>query len=67
MVVEPMYFLKSGGGHLNTNTVNHAIGTRFSGGDVPRACWDGGFLLGGGYHPDGPYPYLRARVAVVAF
>lgn len=66
-VLEPMYFLKSGGSHLNRNTVNHAIGSRFSDGGVPRAGWSDEFCLGRGYRPDGAFPGLRARVAVVTF
>lgn len=67
-VLEPMYFLKSGGRrHLNEKTVNHAIGSRFSDGLVPFASWRGGFYLGGGSPPGGADPRLRARVAVVTF
>lgn len=66
-VLEPMFFLKSGGNHLNRKTVNHAIGSRFSGRDVPSAGWSGKFCLGDGYRPGRAYPDLRARVAVVTF
>lgn len=66
-VLQPMYFLKSGGSHLNRETVNHAIGSRFSDRDVPCANWDDRFCLDYGYHPDDAYPYLRTRVAVVTF
>lgn len=66
-VLEPMYFLKSGGSHLNQETVNYAIGSRFSGGGIPGACWSGEFCLSSGYHPAYAFPSLRARVAVVTF
>lgn len=66
-VLQTMYFLKSGGNHLNKNTVNHAIGSRFSDRNVPCACWYGKFFLGFGFHPDYACPSLRARVAVVTF
>lgn len=68
MMLEPMYFLlKSGGRHLNEKTVNHAIGTRFSGGRVPDADWSGKFYLDNGYRLGDASPLLRARVAVVTF
>ena len=66
-VLEPMYFLKSGGRHLNEATVNHAIGSRFADGSVPDVLWGGKFYVSVGYHPDGAHPTLRARVAVVTF
>lgn len=66
-VLEPMYFLKSGGNHLNQETVNHAIGSRFSGGLIPDAYWLGEFYLRNGSHAAYAYPSLRARVAVVTF
>lgn len=66
-VLEPMYFLKSGGDHLNKTTVNHAIGSRFADGDVPDAHWHGKFYLYGGFRPDVADPVLRTRVAVVTF
>lgn len=67
IVLEPMYFLKSGGGHLNQKTVNHATGSRFAGGNVPHAGWLGGFYLFSGYHPGGAGPGLRTRVAELTF
>ncbi|PIQ68114.1 MAG: hypothetical protein COV91_05775 [Candidatus Taylorbacteria bacterium CG11_big_fil_rev_8_21_14_0_20_46_11] len=67
-VLEPMFFLKSSGNHLNRSTVNHAIGGRFSDGDVPGTRWcDDKFCLDYGYPPGLAYPGLRARVAVVTF
>lgn len=66
-VLEPMYFLKSGGRHLNETTVNHAIGSRFADGDVPLVRWFGWFDVSRGYHPDRAHPHLLARVAVVTF
>lgn len=66
-VLEPMYFLKSGGRHLNENTVNHAIGSRFSDGGVPVADWRGEFYLDDGCHPGCAGLGLRSRVAVVTF
>ncbi|KKW10366.1 MAG: hypothetical protein UY50_C0036G0004 [Parcubacteria group bacterium GW2011_GWA2_49_9] len=66
-VLEPMFFLKSGGSHLNTRTVNHAIGSPFSDGRIPGASWVGRFYLFSGYLPDSAHPNLRARVAVVHF
>lgn len=66
-VLEPMYFLKSGGGHLNRETANLAIGSRFFDGNVPNANWCGEFSLRCGYHPDFTSSYLRTRVAVVTF
>lgn len=66
-VLEPLYFLKSGGNHLNRETVNHAVGSRFSGGYTPSADWYDKFSLYYGYHPGRAYPNLRARVAVVIF
>lgn len=66
-VLEPMYFLKSGGNHLNQETVNHAIGSRVSGGRIPGADWSGVFSLNLGCRADDANPGLRTRVAVVTF
>ncbi|HEY4499409.1 MAG TPA: hypothetical protein VJH94_05135 [Candidatus Paceibacterota bacterium] len=66
-VLEPMYFLKSGGDHLDKETVTHCIGSRFSDGRVPDADWHDGFYVSYGYHLDSANPSLRARVAVLRF
>ena len=66
-VLEPMYFIKSGGRHLHEKTVNHAIGSRFSDGGAPDASWRGEFCIGRGYFPDSAGPGLRARVTIVTF
>lgn len=66
-VLESMYFLKSDGSHLNRETVNYAIGSRFSDGSIPRAYWRGKFYLSRGYRPGDAGPGLRTRVAVVTF
>lgn len=63
-VLEPMFFLKSGGSHLNESTVNHAIGSPFSGGSLPDTDWSREFHLDNGYHPDNANPNLRTRVEV---
>ncbi|MCX6704767.1 MAG: hypothetical protein NT162_00295 [Candidatus Woesebacteria bacterium] len=66
-VLEPMYFLKSGGRHLNETMVNHAIGSRFADGRVPRVDWRGKFYVNHGFHPADAGPGLRTRVAVLIF
>lgn len=67
IVLQTMYFVKSGGNHLNKKTVNHCTGSRFSAGSVPYALWGVEFCLGGGVHPGDANPFLLARVAVVTF
>lgn len=67
IVLQSMYFLKSGGDHLNKKTVNHCIGSRFSDGNAPVARWSDEFYLGSGCRPGDAYPSLRARAAVVTF
>lgn len=67
-VLEPMFFLKSGGDHLDKETVTHCIGSRFADGDVPYAFWSGDvFYVSHGSHPGDANPYLRTRVAVLTF
>lgn len=65
-VLETMFFLKSGGDHLDKETITHCIGSRRSDGNVPDAYWCGKFKVnwcGPGYAD----ARLRARVAVVTF
>ena len=66
-VLEAMYFLKSGGKHLDESTFTHCIGSHFAGGYIPGAHWRGGFCIGSGYLLRDASSRLRTRVAVLTF